>query len=125
MAQVGECSWDSPVTPIPVLGGHADHQPLDLVPSARTAWVALLAAIVLRGDQPAAPGQQLPATRWWSIPAADASPISWLDRQAQALVVAQAQPLASELFTQDPVLFLTVIEGILLPLVHPASKGNQ
>ena len=47
------------------------------------------------------------------------------DRQAQALVVAQAQPLASELFTQDPVLFLKVIEGILLPLVHPASKGNQ
>jgi hypothetical protein len=26
------------------------------------------------------------------------------------------------LFTQDPVLFLKVIEGILLPLVHPASR---
>jgi hypothetical protein len=42
-----------------------------------------------------------------------------------ALIVVKAQPLASQLFTQDPVLFLKIVDDILLPLVQPACKGNQ
>jgi len=52
MAQVGECSLDSPVTPIPVLGGHADHQTQDLVSGARPAWASLLVGVIFPGDQP-------------------------------------------------------------------------
>jgi hypothetical protein len=47
------------------------------------------------------------------------------DRQSSALIVAKAQPLASRLFAKDTVFFLKIIEGILLPLVRPASKRNQ
>src|SRR5262249_19564282 len=49
MAQVGQCSWDSSVAPIPILRGHADHQPLDLVPGAGTARASLLAAVIFPG----------------------------------------------------------------------------
>ena len=58
MAQVGQCSLDSPVTPIPVLGGHADHQSRDLISGAWTAWASLIAAIIFPGDQPAMPSQE-------------------------------------------------------------------
>src|SRR6516165_3256485 len=50
MPQMGQSSLDSPVTPIPVLGGPADHQPLDLLSGARTAWASLLAALIFSGD---------------------------------------------------------------------------
>jgi hypothetical protein len=39
------------------------------------------------------------------------------DRQASALIVIEMHPLGSELLTQDAVLFLKVVEGLLLPLV--------
>ena len=39
------------------------------------------------------------------------------DRQASALIVVKTQPLASELFTQNAVLFLKIVDDILLPLV--------
>src|SRR6516165_4997650 len=48
-----------------------------------------------------------------------------LDRQLSALIVVKAQPLVSQLFTQDPVPFLKIVDDILLPLVQPACKGNQ
>jgi hypothetical protein len=52
MTQVGQCAWDSWVTPIPVVRGHADHQLLDLVLLTRTAWASLPAGIIFLGDQP-------------------------------------------------------------------------
>ena len=42
-----------------------------------------------------------------------------------ALIVVKAQPLVSQLFKRDPVLFLKIVDDILLPLVQPACKGNQ
>src|SRR6516165_7153849 len=48
-----------------------------------------------------------------------------LDRQLSALIVVKAPPLVSQWLTQDPVLFLKIVDDILLPLVQPACKGNQ
>jgi hypothetical protein len=36
--------------------------------------------------------------------------------------VVKTQPLASELFTQNPVLFLKIVDGILLPLVNQPAR---
>ena len=58
MAQIGQRSLDSPVAPIPVLGGHADHQLLDLILRARTSRATLLAAIIFPGDELAVPSQE-------------------------------------------------------------------
>src|SRR5215831_6432812 len=93
MAQVGQCSLDSPVTPIPVLGGHPDNQTLDLVPGARTAWASLLAAVIFSGDHPAMPSQQR-CRRHDGGQFLQPTPAQCLgpDRQAQALVVAKTQP---------------------------------
>jgi hypothetical protein len=44
------------------------------------------------------------------------------DRQASALIIAKAQPLASELFAQDTVLFLKILDDGLLPLVQEAGQ---
>jgi hypothetical protein len=35
------------------------------------------------------------------------------------------QPIASELFAQNTVLFLKIHEHVLLPLIQEAGKGNQ
>lgn len=40
-------------------------------------------------------------------------------------LVVKTQPLTSELFAQDVVLLLKIVEGILLPLVWQVSKRNQ
>jgi len=39
------------------------------------------------------------------------------DRQAPSLVVAKTQPLVSELFTENAVLFLKIVDDILLAFV--------
>ena len=82
--------------------------------------------IVLPGDQPAVPGQQRCRchNRGQII---KHTPAQFLgpDRQASALIVIEMQPLGSELLAQDAVLFLKIVEGLLLPLVKPASEGNQ
>src|SRR5215472_15764456 len=58
VAQIGQGALDPPVAPIPVLRGHADHPPLDLVLEARPAGASPLAAIILPRDQPPVPGQR-------------------------------------------------------------------
>src|SRR5215471_7889422 len=125
IAQVGQRSLDSPVAPIPIVSGPADHQPPALVSSAPTAWVSLLAAIIRPGDQPSMPSQE--RCRHDGGQFMKHTPAQFLgsDRQASALIVVKTQPLASELFAQDAVLFLKIVEGILLALVQPASEGNQ
>src|SRR6516225_8158985 len=118
MAQVGQRSLDSPVAPIPVLSGHADHQLLDLVWGARTAWATLLAAIIFPGDQPAMPGQERCGchNRGQII---KHTPAQFLgpDGQASPLVVAKPHSLTSELLPQHAILFLKVVDDVLLLLV--------
>lgn len=45
------------------------------------------------------------------------NPQSSPDRQASTLVVVKPRPLTSELFAQDAVLFLEMVDDILLTLV--------
>ena len=47
------------------------------------------------------------------------------DRQTSPLIVVKAQPLASELFAQDTVLFVKILDDVLLALVQEAGQGNQ
>src|SRR5215471_4161080 len=118
MAQVGQGSLDSPVAPSPILGGHTHHQLLDLVLPTRTAWDTLLAAIVLLGDQPAVPSHERcrghnRGQLMQHAPAQLLGPHG----QAPALIVVEAQPLASELFAENVVLLLEIVDDILLLLV--------
>src|SRR6516165_4115071 len=118
MAQISERSLDSPVAPIAVLSGHADHQLLDLVCRAWTARAALLATIVLPGDQPAMPGQERCGchNRGQII---KHTPAQFLgpDGQASPLVVAKPHSLTSELLPQHAILFLKVVDDVLLLVV--------
>ena len=116
--QVGQRSLDSPVTPISILLGHADHQILDLFSGARTAGASLLAAIILLGDQPAVPSQQR-CRRHDGSQFLKHTPAQFLgsDRQASALIIVKAHPLASELFAQNTVLFVKIFDDVLLLLI--------
>src|SRR5687768_10620648 len=58
IAKIGQRPLYSPVTPIAVLSGHADHPLLDLILRARTSGATLLAAIILSGDQFPMPSQE-------------------------------------------------------------------
>jgi hypothetical protein len=58
MAKIGQDSLYSPVAPIVVLSGHADHQLLDFIQRARASGTTLLTAIILSGDQSPMPGQE-------------------------------------------------------------------
>jgi len=126
MEQVSQSSLNSPVAPIPVLSGQTDHKPLDLVPGVRTAWAALLAAIIFPGDQLAVSSQQRGRShnRGQVI---KHTPAQFLgpDCQASALVVAKPQSLTSELLAEHTILFLKVVDDILLSLVYPARETNQ
>jgi len=48
-----------------------------------------------------------------------------LDRQATALVVVQAQPSSTELFSKNSGFLLEVVDDLLLQLVQPAIEENQ
>ena len=118
MAQISERSLNSPVAPIAVLSGHADQQLLDLVCRAWTARAALLANIVLPGDQPAMPGQERCRRHHrGQIIKHTSAQFLGPDGRASPLVVVKTQPLGSELVAQDPILFLKIVDDILLPLV--------
>src|SRR6516165_3983875 len=105
VAQIGQRSLNSPVAPIAVLRGHADYQPLNLVWGAWSAEASPLAALIFPGDQPAVPGQQrCRCHNRGQIMEHPPAQFLGPDGQAAALVVVKAQPLASQSFTQDPVL---------------------
>jgi hypothetical protein len=109
---------DSPVAPIPVLSVHADHQLLDLVWGAPTAWATLLAAIIFPSDQPASQAKSVAGVTIVVRSLSIRQP-SFLARTAKLrrLVVAKPQSLTSELLTQHAILFLKVVDDILLSLV--------
>ena len=58
VTQIGQRSLYSPVAPIPVLSGHANHQLLDLILHAWTSRATPSAAIIFPGDQLAVPSQE-------------------------------------------------------------------
>src|SRR5215467_3844548 len=58
VAQIGQCTLDPTITPIPVLFCQSDHQGLDIDGFSRTAWPTLLCSIVLVGNQFPVPSQQ-------------------------------------------------------------------
>ena len=47
------------------------------------------------------------------------------DGQAPTLVVVETHPLTSDLFAQDAVLLIKIVDDVLLVFVQPASEGNQ
>src|ERR1019366_7066256 len=58
VAQIGQRTLYSPVAPIPVLGGHAHHQLLDVILRARSSRATPLAAIIFPGNQLTVPSQE-------------------------------------------------------------------
>jgi PRTRC genetic system ThiF family protein len=126
VAELGQCSLDSPIASISVLGGHTDHQTFDLVSGARTAGAALQAALIFLGDQATVPSQEC-RRRHDGGYFMEQAPAQFLgpDCQTSALVIVKAKSLTSELLAQHAVLFLKTVDHILLTLVQPASDGDQ
>src|SRR5215471_10510617 len=50
VAQIGQCTLDSSISPIPILFCHANHQSLDLAGDARSPRRATCSSVVLLGD---------------------------------------------------------------------------
>jgi len=57
VAQIGQCTLDAPIAPIPVLRGPTNDQVLNSIASSGTTGPTLLAAVILLGDQLPVPGQ--------------------------------------------------------------------
>src|SRR5215471_12925337 len=58
VAQIGQCTLDSSISPIPVFFCHANHQSLDLAGDARSSRRAMCSSVVLLSDQFPMPSQQ-------------------------------------------------------------------
>jgi hypothetical protein len=56
--QNGQGTLDTPITPIPILFGHPNHQGFDIRGNTRSTWTALAAAVILLRDEFPMPGQQ-------------------------------------------------------------------
>jgi len=91
-----------------------------------TAGASFLATIILLSNQAAVPSHQ-GGGRHQGTQFLKRAPTQLLGPHGQAptLVVIKMQPLSSELFAEDDVLFLKIVDDILLVFVQPASEGNQ
>ena len=58
VSEIGQRALGAPVTPIPVLLDHSNHQRLDLDGDGRPSWSPLGGAVVFLGYQLLMPGQQ-------------------------------------------------------------------
>jgi hypothetical protein len=56
VSQIRECALDTPIAPIPVFFGHAQHQRFDLSRRPWSSWSAMATAIVFLRDQFPMPG---------------------------------------------------------------------
>jgi hypothetical protein len=86
----------------------------------------VLRAVVLLGDQPTVPAEDRircddPSDLLEDLPSEHFA----FHSQAAALVVVQANPAPSELFAENAVLFLEVVDHMLLSAVDPAGEHQE
>src|SRR5664279_2838407 len=112
MPQVGQCTLNPPIAPLPILLCQAHNQSLDLFGGARSPRCTMAGSIVLLGDQFAMPSQQ----RLWRNDRGNlrqkpmANPFR-LGRQTSALAVVEPKPLPTKLCFEDPILFTKIVQG--------------
>ena len=89
-------------------------------------WSALLAAVVLLGDQLSVPTQKrIGCDNAGKLPQGRASHDLGLLCEPSSLGVREAQPFVAHLFTEYAVLLLEVIDCILLGTIDPTRPHQQ
>src|SRR5215813_11370760 len=83
-------------------------------------------SVVLLGDQFPVPSQQgLRRDNAGDLGKSLSSQRFGLNGQPPALIVIEAHPLATELFSQHPILFAEIFNDLQVAVVHPPGDGDQ
>src|SRR5215469_15096920 len=83
-------------------------------------------SVVLLGDQLPMPSQQgLRCDNAGDLGKSLSSQRFGLNGQPPALIVIEAHSLATELFSQHPILFAEIFNDLQLAVVHPPGDGDQ
>ena len=123
VAEIRQRALYPAISPIVVLGGHAYHEVFDLFVSPGSSRAALLAAVVLPGNQSPVPSQERFGRDDGGYFAKDASAeLLRFCCQAATLVVAEPKPLVSQLLPQNTILLTEVINDVALLLDEPACE---
>ena len=126
MAQIPQGASDSPVPPGVIFFRHPDDESLYLLRTPRATWSALLAAIVLLGDQPSVPTQKrIGCDDAGKLPQGRAADDLGLLSEPPSLGVCEAQPFVAHLFTEYAVFLFEVIDCILLCAIDPTCPHEQ
>ena len=126
MLQVRQGSLDPRVAPPAVVGGHPRDQRADLAHDRRPSRTTTGTPIVLLGDESPVPCQQrIRRHDRGELAQQPSSQCPGFRGEPTALVVSEAQATGAELFPQDAVLFLKIVDDVALLLVDPAGERDQ
>ena len=126
MPEVIEGTPDAGVAPVTVLGGHPDDEPADLVHDPWTPRPATAAAVVLPRNQLSMPAQEgVRRHERLQIPEGLSTEGLGLCGEASTLGVGEPEPARAELFPQDAILLLEIVDHITLLLIDPARDRHD
>jgi hypothetical protein len=126
VTEMPKCVPESRIAPDKILSNHTNKQIGDCLLGPRSIGASLLRAVVLLGDEPLVPAENC-------VRRDDACHLlKHLSSQDLALhgetatvVVVQAEPLTTKLFTKDAVLLHQVVDDLSLVAIHPAGEEKQ
>jgi hypothetical protein len=126
MAEIRQRALNPHITPVPVLRRHTDNQRFDLFPGRRPTRTAPRTTVILVRDEFPVPCQQgLRSYDGGHFCQQPSSQRPGSDGQTAALIVGEAKPPRAELTAKDSVFLPQILNGVLLPLIHPSGNGQE
>ncbi len=126
MAEIGQRSANSQITPVPILFCHPHDQSLEFLWCRGPARTTTQAAVILAGDQfPVPTGQGLRRGNGRDFGQHPSSHQPSFGGEAAALIVCEAKSSFAQLSPEYPVFFPQVFDRVLLLLIHPPGNNEQ
>ena len=124
MPEVVESTPDASVASVAILSGHPDDEVTDLVHDPWTTRYATAAAIVFPADQLSMPAQEcVRRDEGLQLTKRLATERLGLRGQATALGIGEPETARAELFPEDAILFLEIVDGVTRLLIDPTGDG--
>jgi hypothetical protein len=123
VAQVGQCSLYSSISPGAILLSHADSQTGDFVISWRPARPSTWTLRVLNNQFSVPRQQSFRLGDRCHLPQRLAAKLFSFGRQSPSLVIVEPEAPITHLFSKDAILLDQICNDLLLMLAHPA--GNR
>ena len=126
MTEIRQRTLDAQITPGTVFRRHTDNQCFDFLRRRRATGFATRTAVVLVRDPFPVPAQQgLRRDNRCQFRQHPSSKPLGFGRETATLVVGEAKPVAAELSAKDSIFRLSILDRVLLRLIHPSGNGNQ